>query len=96
MTVMPKLFVIIPRDHLRVAVQKVIRGTVGIAQVRFIDIHREIHNNEIFFIASYPMAYGALQRFVWDFGQTALSSLQFLKEIFVDTPILRIEAIPQH
>ena len=42
------------------------------------------------------MAYGALQRFVWDFGQTALSSLQFLKEIFVDTPILRIEAIPQH
>ena len=42
MTVMPKLFVIIPRDHLRVAVQKVIRGTVGIAQVRFIDIHRDI------------------------------------------------------
>ena len=41
-TVMPKLFVIIPRDHLPVAVQKVIRGTVGIAQVRFIDIHREI------------------------------------------------------
>ena len=39
---MPKLFVIIPRDHLRVAVQKVIRGTVGIAQVRFIDIHRDI------------------------------------------------------
>ena len=48
MTVMPKLFVIIPRDLLRVAVQKVIRGTVGIAQVRFIDIHREINNNEIF------------------------------------------------
>ena len=42
------------------------------------------------------MAYGALQGFVWDFGRTALSSLQFLKEIFVDTPILRIEAIPQH
>ena len=42
MTVMPKLFVIIPRDHLPVAVQKVIRGTVGIAQVRFIDIHRDI------------------------------------------------------
>ena len=42
------------------------------------------------------MAYGALQRFVWDFGQTALSSLQFLKEISVDAPILRIEAIPQH
>ena len=42
MTVMPKLFVIIPRDHLRVAVQKVIRGTVGIAQVRFIDIHRDM------------------------------------------------------
>ena len=40
MTVMPKLLVIIPRDHL--AVQKVIRGTVGIARVRFIDIHRDI------------------------------------------------------
>ena len=42
------------------------------------------------------MAYGALQRFVWDFGQTALSSLQFLKEIFVDAHILRIKTIPQH
>ena len=42
MTVMPKLFVIIPRDHLPVAVKKVIRGTVGIAQVRFIDIPRDI------------------------------------------------------
>ena len=42
MTVMPKLFVIIPRDHLRVTVQKVIRGTVGIAQVIFIDILKEI------------------------------------------------------
>ena len=42
------------------------------------------------------MAYGALQRFVWDFGQTALSSLQFLKEVFVDAHILRIKAIPQH
>ena len=42
------------------------------------------------------MAYGALQSFVWDFGRTALSSLQFLNEIFVDAPILRIKAIPQH
>ena len=42
MTVMPELSVIIPRDHLRVAVQKVIRGTVGIAQVRFTDIDRDI------------------------------------------------------
>ena len=38
MTVMPKLFVIIPRDHLRVAVQQVIWGMVEIAQVRFIFI----------------------------------------------------------
>ena len=38
MTVMPKLFVIIPRDPLRVAVQQVIRGMVEIAQVRFIFI----------------------------------------------------------
>ena len=36
------------------------------------------------------MAHGALQSLVWDFGQTALSSLQFLKEIIVDAPILRI------
>ena len=80
MTVMPKLFVIIPRDHLRVAVQKVIRGTVGIARVRFIDIHRDILIiMKYFFIAPYPMAHGALQSIVWDFGQTALSSLQFLK-----------------
>ena len=42
------------------------------------------------------MAYGALQRFVWDFGQTALRSLEFLKEIFVDAPILRTKAKPQH
>ena len=42
MTVMPKLFVIMPRDHLRVAVYKVIRGTAGIAQVTFIDILKEI------------------------------------------------------
>ena len=42
------------------------------------------------------MAYGALQSLVWHFGQTALSSLQFLKEVFVDAPILRIQAIPQH
>ena len=44
---------------------------------------------------AYAMAY-ALQTFVWDFGQTALSSLQFLKEVCVDAPILRIKAIPQH
>ena len=42
------------------------------------------------------MASGAIQRFVWDFGRTALNSLQFLKEIFVDAPILRMKAIPQH
>ena len=42
------------------------------------------------------MAYGALQRFVWDFGQTALRSLEFFKEIFVDGPILRTKAKPQH
>ena len=42
------------------------------------------------------MAYGALQRFVWDFGQTALRSLESLKEIFVDAPILRNKAKPQH
>ena len=42
------------------------------------------------------MAHGALQSLVWDFGQTALSSLQFLKEIFVDAHILRIKARPQH
>ena len=66
MTVMPKLFVIIPRDHLRVAVQKVIRGTVGIAQVRFIDIHRDILIIMKHFIAPYPMAHGALQSLAWD------------------------------
>ena len=32
------------------------------------------------------MAHGALKSIVWDFGQTALSSLQFLKYIFVDAP----------
>ena len=97
MTVMPKLFVIIPRDHLRVAVQKVIRGTVGIAQVRFIDIHRDI-----LIIMKY--FHSIISNGLWRFTKVclglwpdlALSSLQFLKEIFVDTPILRIEAIPQH
>ena len=39
------------------------------------------------------MAHGALQSLVWDFGQTALSSLQFLKETFANTPTLRIKAV---
>ena len=39
------------------------------------------------------MAYGALQSLVWHFGQTALNSLQFLKETFANTPILRIKAV---
>ena len=42
MTALPKLFVRKPRDHLCAAVKKVIRGTVGIAQVRFIDIYGDI------------------------------------------------------
>ena len=39
------------------------------------------------------MAHGALQSLVWDFGQTALSSLKFLKETFANTPTLRIMAV---
>ena len=75
MTVMPKLFVIIPRDPLRVAVQQVIREMVEIAQMRFIDIHRDILIMMKYFIAPYPMAYGALQSFAWDSGEMALRSL---------------------
>lgn len=42
------------------------------------------------------MAHGSLQHFVGDFGQTALSSLQFLKEIFADALNIRIKARPQY
>ena len=35
----------------------------------------------------YPLAHGALQNFVGDFGQTALSSLQFLREVLRMLPI---------
>ena len=43
----------------------------------------------------YLLAHGALQNFVGDFGQTALSSLQFFKGSFADASKFRIKDRPQ-
>ena len=43
----------------------------------------------------YLFAHGALQNFVGDFGQTALSSLQFFKGSFADASNFRIKDRPQ-
>ena len=94
MTVMPKLFVIIPRDHLRVAVQKVIRGTAGIAQVRFIDIHREMLMIIKYFHSIISNGFWRYTKVCFGLWPDCIK--QFLKEIFVDAPILIIKAIPQH